>query len=234
MKPPLLLLHGALGSARQLQPLARDLAQFYQVHLLSFSGHGGRELVAGEFTMRHFAREIQQYCSRNNLTAVHVFGYSMGGYAALLSALLVPGIIRSITTLGTKFNWTPETATAETRLLDPARIQEKVPQFARQLEQTHAPTPWPAVVAATAAMLHELGANPPLTAENLAGISIPVQILVGELDKTAGVDASARFAGYLPHARCETIMNTPHPLERVNPDFLAGRIVGFIAAAAVL
>ncbi|GAA3930703.1 alpha/beta fold hydrolase [Hymenobacter algoricola] len=230
MKPHLLLLHGALGSAKQLQPLARDLAQYCQVHTFSFSGHGGRPLVADEFTMLGFAREVQQYISQQQLPAVHVFGYSMGGYAALLSALLVPGTIKSITALGTKFDWSPAMVAAETRLLDPAKIQEKVPQFGEQLERTHAPTPWSAVVEATAAMLRQLANDPPLTAASLADIRIPVQVLVGELDKTAGVDASAQFAASLPYATCETIMNTPHPLERVNPDFLAGRIVGFIAA----
>ncbi|SHJ28468.1 Pimeloyl-ACP methyl ester carboxylesterase [Hymenobacter daecheongensis DSM 21074] len=232
MKPNLLLLHGALGSAKSVQPLARELAQFCQVHTFSFSGHGGRAVVAGEFSMLHFAQEIQQYISQHSLQAVHVFGFSMGGYAALLSALLVPGPIKSITTLGTKFDWNPETVAAETRLLDPAKIQEKVPQFGEQLAATHAPTPWPEVVTAMAAMLRQLAENPPLTAETLARITIPVQVLVGELDKTAGVDASQRFAGYLPHATVEVIMNTPHPLERVNPDFLAGRIMALISAVA--
>jgi pimeloyl-ACP methyl ester carboxylesterase len=232
MKPHLILLHGALGSAKTVQPLARELSQFYQVHSFSFSGHGGREIVAGEFTMLGFAREIQRYISQHQLSAVHVFGYSMGGYAALLSALLVPGAIKSITTLGTKFDWSPAAVAAETQLLNPALMQEKVPQFAEHLAQLHAPTPWQEVLKATAAMLRQLAENPPLTAEALASITIPVQVLVGELDKTAGVDVSREYAGYLPHATFETIMNTPHPLERVNPDFLAGRIVGLIAATA--
>ncbi|RYU78165.1 alpha/beta fold hydrolase [Hymenobacter persicinus] len=230
MKPHLLLLHGALGSAQELKPLARELSQFYQVHPLTLSGHGGRELVAGEFTMLHFAREVQQYISQHQLSDVHVFGFSMGGYVALTSALLAPGTIKSITTLGTKFNWNAETVGPETRLLNPASIQEKVPQFAEHLARVHAPTPWGAVVDATAGLLRQLAANPPLTAESLATIRIPVQVLVGELDKTADVDASRQFATYLPHATFEIIMNTPHPLERVNPDFLAGRIVALIAA----
>ena len=37
----ILLLHGAIGAADQLQPLAQVLAAHYNVHTLSFSGHGG-------------------------------------------------------------------------------------------------------------------------------------------------------------------------------------------------
>ncbi|MCC2546528.1 alpha/beta hydrolase [Hymenobacter sp. BT175] len=228
MKPTLLLLHGALAAESQLKPLARQLSAAFAVHTLSFSGHGGRELVPAEFTMDSFAAEVHAYLEGKDLTEVHVFGYSMGGYAALLSALRHPGPIRTITTLGTKFDWTPETAAAETRMLDAAKIQEKVPQFAEQLRLTHAPTDWTQVLAATGTMMRQLGDSPPLTAATLSEVALPVQVLVGELDKTAGVDASAQFAGYLPRGRFEVIMNTPHPLERVNPDLLAERISRFI------
>ncbi|MCB2377180.1 alpha/beta hydrolase [Hymenobacter sp. BT635] len=232
MKENLLLLHGALGSDKQLRALARDLSQFYQVHTFSFSGHGGRALEPAAFNMTGFAREVVEFIREKNLTGVHVFGYSMGGYAALLAAAEAPDLIRTITTLGTKFDWSPETAAAETRMLDAEKIREKVPQFAEQLAQTHAPIEWTAVLDATQRMMLELGQHPPLTPEKLTRIMIPVQILVGELDKTAGVDGSSLFASYLPQATFEILMNTPHPLERVNPDELAGRISRFIASAA--
>lgn len=228
MKQPLLLLHGALASEAQLKPLARELAAFYEVHTLSFSGHGGRPLDEEAFSMQAFAAEVTDFIKQKSLATVHVFGYSMGGYAALLAALSSPGVISSITTLGTKFDWTPKTAAAETRFLDADKMREKVPQFAAQLVQLHAPTPLPELLAATTRLMRNLGAEPLLTSENLATLQTSVQILVGELDKTAGVDASREFASHLPHARFELIMNTPHPLERVNPDLLVLRIARFI------
>lgn len=230
MKPPLLLLHGALASAQQLKPLARALSPAFDVHPLTFGGHGGRPLVAAEFSMAQFAAEIQRYLKEKSLPPVHVFGYSMGGYAALVAALAAPARFASITTLGTKFDWTPATAAAETRFLDAEKMQAKVPQFAAQLESLHAPTPLPELLAATATMMRELGAAPLLTPENLAALDLPVQILVGELDQTAGVDASRRFAGYLPRATFEVVMNTPHPLEKMNPDGLARRVARFAQA----
>ncbi|UOQ77601.1 hypothetical protein MUN84_02615 [Hymenobacter sp. 5516J-16] len=57
---------------------------------------------------------------------------------------------------------------------------------------------------------------------------MPVQVLVGELDKTAGVDASRHFADHMPRATFEIIMNTPHALEKVNPDLLVNRIARFV------
>lgn len=232
MKEHLLLLHGALGSDKQLRALARDLSQFYQIHTFSFSGHGGRALEPASFNMGAFGQEVQAFIREKNLAALHIFGYSMGGYAALLAAADMPGPIKTITTLGTKFDWSPETAAAETRMLDAAKIREKVPQFAEQLTQTHAPTPWTAVLEATRQMMLALGEQPPLTPARLTKITIPVQILVGELDKTAGVDGSSLYASYLPAATFEIMMNTPHPLERVNPDELVQRIGRLIESVA--
>lgn len=231
MKPPLLLSHGALASDRQLKPLARELSGAFDVHTLTFSGHGGRPLVPAEFSMAHFAAEIEQLLIDKNWPPTHVFGYSMGGYAALVAALAAPARFRSITTLGTKLDWTPATAEAEMRFLDAEKMREKVPQFAAQLEALHAPTLLSALLAATTAMMRQLGDAPLLTPENLVTLAAPAQILVGELDKTAGVDASRRFAGYVPRATFEMIPNTPHPLEKMNPDGLARRIAQFAEAA---
>ncbi|OON67006.1 alpha/beta fold hydrolase [Hymenobacter sp. CRA2] len=230
MKQPLLLLHGALGSAQQLQPLANALAADFAVHTFSFPGHGGRPLDPEHFTMTHFAAEVSYFLAEHQLDDVHVFGYSMGGYAAVLSAATDPGRIRSITTYGTKFDWSPETVATETGMLDPAKMQAKIPQYVEHLQRTHAPTEWHAVVEATAAMLRELGEAPPLNELNLSQLTIPLQVLVGELDTTAGVEASRQFAAYLQNATFEVLPNTIHALERADLPGLALRVREFAAA----
>ncbi|KAA9327588.1 alpha/beta hydrolase [Hymenobacter busanensis] len=232
MKPNLLLLHGALGSAQQLQPLAQLLAAQFTVHTLDFAGHGGRALEPAAFTMPHFAQEISRFIAEKGLTAVHVFGYSMGGYAALVAATKQPQIFRSITTLGTKFDWSPEGAAAETQLLNPEKIEVKVPQFAEHLQRLHAPTPWAEVVTATAAMMRALGETPALHELNMSQLTVPVQVLVGELDKTAGVEDSRQFATYLTNGTLEVLPATPHPLDRADTAALAQRIEQFATAHA--
>lgn len=228
MKHTILLLHGALATEAQLKSLARELPPFYQVLSFSFRGHGGQPLPTNAFSMKDMAHEVMSFIRENTLPPVHVFGYSMGGYAALAAAVEAPELFSSITTLGTKFDWSPATAMAETRLLDAERMREKVPQFAQQLEALHAPTPLPELLTATAALMRNLGDAPLLTTANVAQLEVPVQVLVGELDKTAGVDASQAFVDHMPRATFEILMNTPHPLEKVNPDLLVNRIARFV------
>jgi pimeloyl-ACP methyl ester carboxylesterase len=231
MKPTLLLLHGALGSPATLEPLAELLAADFNVKTFAFEGHGGREVTLETFTLPHFAEEVLALLQTHETAPAHVFGYSMGGYAALLAARREPARFASITTLGTKLDWSPESAAAETRFLDPEKMQAKVPAFVEQLRQRHAPADWAAVVRATASMMMAAGANPPLTTADFAALQVPVQVLMGDGDLTAERgEASRILAEQLPLGTYAVLANTPHPIERVDLADLANRIRRFAAA----
>ncbi|MDB5235741.1 MAG: alpha/beta hydrolase, partial [Hymenobacter sp.] len=104
-RPTLLLLHGALGSPATLEPLAKLLAPDFAVKSFAFAGHGGREVQLELFSLPHFAQEILDFIAEHETAPAHMFGYSMGGYAALLAATQEPARFASITTLGTKLDW---------------------------------------------------------------------------------------------------------------------------------
>lgn len=226
-KPTLLLLHGALGNPATLEPLAALLATDFTVKSFAFSGHDGGAVTPATFTLPHFAAEVLAFLEKNETAPAHVFGYSMGGYAALLAASQEPARFASIITLGTKLDWSVESAAAETRFLDPEKLLAKVPAFAEQLRQRFAPADWQAVMHATAGLMQAAGAKPPLTAAEMDRVALPVQVLVGDADHTANNEAGRALASRLPQGRYEVLVNTPHPLERVDVAGLAARIRQF-------
>lgn len=226
MPKPTLLLHGALGSPATLQLLANQLAADFTIKTLAFAGHGGREVNAATFTLPHFGTKVRAFLQAEPAPA-HVFGYSMGGYAALLAARQEPTRFASLTTLGTKLDWSPELAALETRQLDPAAMQEKIPAFAEQLKQLPAPTDWAAVVKATAHLMRAAGAAPPLASADYPAISGPVQLLVGDADRSVDAGVAAAVAALLPHGELALLPATPHPLARVRPELLAERVRWF-------
>jgi pimeloyl-ACP methyl ester carboxylesterase len=138
----LLLLHGAIGSKEQLQPLATLLTDHYHVHTLNFDGHGGAALPTGNFSIASFAGNVLAYMKEHGVSNAHVFGYSMGGYVGMYLAKHHPLSIKSLVTLATKYYWDPAVAANEVRMLDSDTIRQKVPIFAAQLEQRHAPVDW--------------------------------------------------------------------------------------------
>jgi pimeloyl-ACP methyl ester carboxylesterase len=225
-RPQLLLLHGAIGSSAQFDKLAHLLKDHFELHTLDFSGHG-KKAAATEFGIRKFSEEISDFLEQKQLDKVNVFGYSMGGYTAMYHALEQPGRIDRLVVLGTKFAWTAEYAAQETRKLDPAKILEKVPQFAADLEKRHGADRWKDLLKDTAAMMENLGREPLLTTETISQLNIPVRIAIGDRDNTLTYQEAVEFYQAIPGAELEVFPGTPHPIERVSPERLAFSIKEF-------
>ena len=223
----LLLLHGALGAAATLHPLQTLLEPYYHTHTLSFTGHGGLPLTDAPFRIEQFAEDVLLYLDQHQLQQVDVFGYSMGGYVALYLALHHPARIRSIFTLATKFAWSPESAAKETKLLQPEKIEEKVPQFAATLAERHGPQQWKEVVRKTAEMMQHLGQQPLLTTDTLPLVSTRVQVSVGDRDNMVSVEETAGAYRLLQEGSLLVLPNTRHPLELVAPQRLVQEALQF-------
>jgi esterase len=223
---PLLLLHGALGSAAQFDPLKTLLPEGREIYAPNFPGHGGAP-DQGAFSIAGFAEYIQKYLSDNNLSQVDIFGYSMGGYVALYLACYHPDLVNRIFTLGTKFDWTPETAAREMAMLDPEKIEAKVPAFARILAERHAPADWKAVLLRTADMIYGLGAGSGLAPEDMAIITCPVTVGLGELDNMVTPEESKATASLLPNGLLNILPGSKHPIEQTDVVLLAKRLKKF-------
>lgn len=225
---PLLLLHGALGTAKQLEPLAHHFAIGRDVHTLNFYGHGGDAVPGGGYNFNRFAEDILTYLDANGLEHVDVFGYSMGGYAAMVFALQHPDRVGRIATLGTKVRWTAEGSQQEVRMLDADKIEAKVPAFAEQLKQLHGAENWRGVLAATAQMMLGLGENPVLKDTDYQALQHPVLLGIGDRDHTAGLEDTVATYRLLPQAQLWVLPATPHPLDKVDVAMLAEGLKRFL------
>ena len=228
--PPILLLHGALGSSAQMAPLASALeSEGHTVHTLDFEGHGTAPPTDGPFTIERFAANIVAYLDENDIERADIFGYSMGGYAALQAATIAPARIGSVATLGTKFAWTPEAAAHEVSRLNPEVIEAKVPRFAAILAERHGAERWGDLVRETAALLTELGEHPVVMPETLAGIDHRVRICVGDRDEMVTLGESVDTYRALPNGELSVLPNTPHPIERALIETILTALMGFYA-----
>ncbi len=218
---PLLLLHGAIGSSNQLQPLAGKLANSYQIHLLDISGHGGNSSSADAFSIELFAADVLTYMDSKGLDKVSIFGYSMGGYVGMYLAKHHPERVERLATLATKYHWDPAIAAREIQMLNPEKIEQKLPAFAETLKQRHAPADWKAVLAKTVEMMIAMGNNNPLSSSDFAGINTPSLIMLGDRDKMVSLEETVNVYKALPAAELCILPATSHPIEQVNIDLLA-------------
>lgn len=214
----LLLLHGALGSAEQLKPLAEYLSDSFFVEILEFSGHGATPRQA-EFSMNQFATELKDYLSSTDSEDLNIFGYSMGGYVAMKILARNPNAFKNLFTLGTKLDWTPETAANEVRHLNPEKILEKVPAFAKALANRHGEDRWQELLKDTADMMLELGNGAALTTEQFQNLPNHVIIGRGSLDNIVSREESESTAE-LFGGQYRELKEVQHPIEKVPMDLI--------------
>jgi pimeloyl-ACP methyl ester carboxylesterase len=223
----ILFLHGALGAKDQFTALKRILADSYEIHSINFTGHGGNKIPGTAFSIEMFSEDIIQYINANSPGGMDIFGYSMGGYAVLYTAVRKPASIGRIFTLATKFDWRPETASHEAKMLDADTIKQKVPAFAEELSARHGAENWKAVLAKTAQMMLTLGNDNLLTAELLGKIENEVQVGVGDRDKMVTLEETVSAYRALPNSRLLVLPAAPHPIDKINISVLSGEIKNF-------
>jgi pimeloyl-ACP methyl ester carboxylesterase len=241
MSDPILLLHGALGARDTLQPLADALTPLLPpgtaVHAHEFAGHGATPdpdaASDAAYDVAQLAAGVLDAMDARGVERATVFGYSMGGYVALLLAAEHPARVRAVVTLATKLAWTPESAVRETSRLDAAAIRAKVPRFADALAARHAGAGgWERVLARTAAMMHGIAARPTVTPEVLARVACPARICVGDRDATVTLDECATAVRTLPRGELAVLPGTGHPLEHADPTRLARELAEVHARSA--
>lgn len=226
MENHIILLHGALGSMAQFEELTKALSKDYRVHAFNFIGHGG-DTIPEKMKMDDFVNQlgtyIQQKITKN--AGLTLFGYSMGGYAALLLASKNTCKIDRIITLGTKLLWDEDMAAIELKMLDSNIIEVKLPDFARELERRHHPADWKLLLKRTGEMMMDLGKNNYLNEETYIQIKVPCKLMIGDNDKMVTMDETVSAFKKIKGASLSVLPSTQHPIEKVKLERLVFEIL---------
>ena len=231
-RPPVLLLHGALGAAATMAPLAERLTPHFTVHGLDFRGHGASPDPGVPLTMELLAEQVAAYVTAHGLAPARIFGHSLGGYVALQLAEARPALVSRVATLAMKLAWTPEISAQMRRQFDPATIRARAPRVADALAALHTGMGWEHLLPATSTMLDDLGARPRLTRDVFARITHPVRLGIGDRDTMVTIEETLDAYRALPAGELEVLPATPHPMERVDLDRLSRSLVAFFGAGA--
>jgi len=83
--PPLIILHGLLGTSDNWQSLGKQFAETHYVHLLDQRNHG-RSPHHASHRYRDMASDLCAYMDAENMQSAAILGHSMGGKTALVFA----------------------------------------------------------------------------------------------------------------------------------------------------
>jgi len=93
--PPVLILPGLLGSARNWTSIARQLADTHRVFALDLRNHG-RSPWAETMSFDEMADDVAAFIERHHLSPATVVGHSLGGKVAMRLALPRPDLVERL------------------------------------------------------------------------------------------------------------------------------------------
>jgi esterase len=224
--PPIVLLHGLLGSSRNWQTAGGALAAARRVYALDLRNHG---LSPHADTMSYPSMEadVLAWLDAQATGPVELVGHSLGGKVAMLLACRHPARVARLVVVDIApraYSW-PERprefaamngidlATLKSRADAEARMEPSVPGWAERkflttnLERTGGGWRWQVNLPAITAALPELEGNPLGVSDRYQG---PALFLTGE--KSGYVRAGDRelILRYFPSARIEVIPGSGH------------------------
>ncbi|CAN5281659.1 hypothetical protein BH09BAC5_BH09BAC5_08900 [soil metagenome] len=219
---PILLLHGAISSSKQMLPLKAELEKdFPSVFTYDFPGHGGKDFTLDPFSIKCFSESVLKWMDENNFQKINIFGYSMGGLVALYLAKHYQEKVNKIITLGTKLEWDHFIANDMARMIDAEKISVKAPVLAEALDLMHEPNNWKEVLHRTTEMFLQLGNHPELLPNDFDSIHHKVLFLLGADDRMVTKEETEEIHKRMKNSQFRILEDTPHPIEQADPVLLA-------------
>ncbi|WP_298585557.1 alpha/beta fold hydrolase [uncultured Kocuria sp.] len=220
--PHFVLLHPGGTDSRALDPVVAELTDRYRVITPDQRGHGRTPDREGPLSYTAMAEDTIAFLGAEAETPVHLLGYSDGAVIALTVALRRPDLVRDLVVAAGVYHhdgWEPgvlqDEAEAPDFMADAyAEVspdgREHYGQVVAKLRQLHA-------------------AEPACTDADLAGLDLPVLVLVGDDDEVRLEHAVALYRA-LPHGELAVVPHASHGVLVEKPQLCARLITDFHAA----
>lgn len=244
--PPLVILHGILGSSRNWQTAGRDLAARAHVLALDLRNHGASP-HAEEAGFEAMAGDVLAWMDARGLAEAALLGHSMGGKVAMRLACRSPGRVSRLVVVDiapkdyrgagrhAEFGAMNALPLGELRSRADAehRLQERVPDWAlRKFITTNLDRGengrwrWTLNLPALTRALPELESDPLRPGDRYAG---PALFLVGGRSSYVSAADHPAILGHFPNARIEVLPGAGHnPHMDARSEFVRA-LAGFLA-----
>jgi esterase len=226
-EPPIVLLHGLLGSSRNWQTAGRELAAGRRVFALDLRNHG-LSPHAPDMSYDLMASDVLAWLGKQGMGPVELVGHSMGGKVAMLLACRNPESVARLVVVDIApkpYSW-PERrqefaamneldlGSLKSRADAEARLGPRVPGWAERkflttnLERTDGGGwRWQIDLAAITAALPDLERNPLVAADRYSG---PVLVISGANSGYVKPGDRDAILAHFPSARFEVIAGSGH------------------------
>ncbi len=231
--PPLVVLHGALGSTElETDRLVRVWERTFRVYALDFLGHGrSGDAPDGVPTWEGYTADVTALLNHFDLGRVRLFGFSMGGGVALAAALAHPDRVARLAVHGVNVQWDEAEVEAMVGPMDVDRMEAEHPFWARRLAEVHGADRWRGLVRQLIAFTRALPQRH-LPDDALRQIAAPTLVSAGDRDRFFDVRHAVGLYRAIPDARLWVIPGLDHPIQGVDVPAFAETVGAFLLGPA--
>lgn len=190
---PLVLLHGGFGLTAMFSAIMPQLTQGRQVIAVDLQGHGRTADVDRPLRYELMGDDIAALIKHLGLGQADVMGYSLGGGAALRTAIQHPSIVRKLVVVSAPFRrdgWYPE------MLASMAQMNASFAEFMRDtpMYQSYAAVaPEPGNFPALCDKMGDLMRQEYDWSSEVAALPVPTMIICGDADSFPPAHAAEFF-----------------------------------------
>jgi pimeloyl-ACP methyl ester carboxylesterase len=230
---PLVLLHGGLCTNETWAAQTPTFAQHFRVIAPERRGHGHTADVAGPLTYSAMATDVRSFLARVVDVPAHLVGFSDGGIVGLMIAIARPDLVSKLVTIGANYDTTGVAPQAMEKF---ARMAPDDAELAtlRGLYEMHSPdgsAHWPIVFNKFVEMVQR---EPNISVEELARISVPTLVLVGDDDGLVSIEHTVALFRAIPQAELAVIPGASHAVLEEKPELLNHIVLDFLQTSASL
>lgn len=242
--PPVVIVHGTLGSANSWWPVAVHLADRFELFLVERRNRGASGTGRSPHSLQREAEDLRAVIARVG-HEVSVIGHSYGGAVALEAALLAGGeeirkLVLYEASLPSAAPGRVEAIDELRRLVERGSLEAALLLFLKRLSslrtsETNAARTsagWPELVLRVVSVPDEVQAihGLPSGGERYRPITVPTLLLIGELSGDAHERNLETLLHALPDARVARLGGQGHLATVGDPGLLASVVGGFLAA----
>ena len=243
--PPLILLHGLFGSARNWGAVQKALAGDYRVVALDLRNHGASRR-APDMSYAAQAADVAETMAALGIERAVVLGHSMGGKAAMMLALTRPELVERLIVADIAPRPYPPALRAVvaalqalplhadlTRQEADQALRAAVPEapirsfLLQNLRFEAAPPSWRVGLAEIAAAMPEIENFAPPSGAQFEG---PALAMAGALSPYIRTEDHAAFRALFPRRGFASIPRAGHRLQAENPEGFLAELRGFLSA----
>jgi pimeloyl-ACP methyl ester carboxylesterase len=215
--PPILFLHGALGTYHEFDKLAPTFQERTQL-LLDFPTHGASSSDELTITTERLAVQVLELLDTLEIASVDIIGYSLGAYVGLRMAQQARPRVRSIVAHAMKFYWNTDAITLSLAAFSLERIKQN-PKFYDRLLKLHSGNLLAHTLAGASSIVRSFEESQ-LTIREIQDLKIPLLLSLGDQDELIPLAEVLDLFQALGQAHTSLAIhaNTRHPIHLLAPD----------------